>query len=88
MQMDAKEIENAIYELGVILVDEMNGLVAITMQQNFWEKYKNFDLMVAWECFVDEVNRVNKVLELHDELCDITEEQWEQILSDTNERDN
>lgn len=86
--MNEKEIKNAIYELGVILVDEMNGLVAKTMQQNFWEKYKDFDLMIAWECFVDEVNRVNKVLELHDELCDITEEQWKQILGDINERDN
>ena len=66
--MNDKELSNAIYELGVLLTDPLTGLVATTMKQNFWEKFKDLDLLEAWECFVDEVNRVNTIMELHDEL--------------------
>lgn len=66
--MNDKELNDAIYELGVLLADPTVGLIATTMKQNFWEKFKDFELLEAWECFVDEVNRVNTVIELHDEL--------------------
>ncbi len=66
--MNDKEFDDAIYELGVLLADPMTGLMATTMKQNFWEKFKDLELHEAWECFVDEVNRVNTVIELHDEL--------------------
>ena len=66
--MNDEELNDAIDELGVLLADPTVGLIATTMKQNFWEKFKDFELLEAWECFVDEVNRVNTVIELHDEL--------------------
>lgn len=62
------DVEDAIYQLGVILSDSVNGLIISTLKKNFYEEYKQFDTMTAWECFIDEVNRVNTVCELHDYL--------------------
>lgn len=64
------DIENAVYELGVLLGDSFNGVIINTLKKNFYEEYKQFDTMTAWDCFVDEVNRVNTVCELHDYLVD------------------
>ena len=50
-----------IYALGVLLGDE-NGLISKTLQRNFYEEFKDFTLMEAFECMVDEVNRVNRLL--------------------------
>lgn len=77
--MKAEEIDKAIHQLGVLLSDEMTGLIVTTMKQDFYEKYKKFDLITAWDCFVDEINRVNDVILLHDELCKYTEEDWEML---------
>ena len=77
--MKAEEIDKAIYQLGVLLSDEMSGLIVTTMKQDFYEKYKKFDLITAWDCFVDEINRVNDVIQLHDELCKYTKEDWEML---------
>ena len=74
--MKAEEIDKAICQLGVLLSDEMTGLIVTTMKQDFYEKYKKFDLITAWDCFVDEINRVNDVIQLHDELCKYTKEDW------------
>ena len=63
-------IEDAIYELGVLLCDETQGLVLKTLKKDFYEEYKDFDTITAWECFVAEVNRLNTVCELHDFLAD------------------
>ena len=70
--MTAKQfnIEDAIHQLGVLLVDETTGLIPNTLKKNFDEEYKDFDTITAWECFVEEVNRVNTVIELHDYLVD------------------
>ena len=64
------DIEDAIHELGVLLADPMTGLMTTTMQQNFYEKYKQFELEIAWECFVGEINRVEKAIQLHDWLAE------------------
>lgn len=63
-------IEDAIYELGILLCDETQGLVLKTLKKDFYEEYKDFDTITAWECFVAEVNRLNTVCELHDYLVD------------------
>lgn len=68
------DVEDAIGELGVLLSDSFNGLLITTLKKNFFEEYKDFDTMTAWECFVDEVNRVNTVCELHDYLVNDLEE--------------
>ena len=68
------DIEDAIHQLGVLLADEQTRLMITTMQQKKKKKYKKFDLTTAWECFVDEINRVEKVIQLHDYLADHIEE--------------
>ena len=68
-----------IYALGVLLGDE-NGLIAKTLQKNFYEEFKDFSLMEAFDCMVDEVNRVNKVIELHDILAEASREDLERLL--------
>ena len=66
-------LENAVYQLGVLLMDETTGVIPKTLKKNFNEEYKSFDTITAWECLVDEVNRINAVAELHDYLVDILE---------------
>lgn len=63
-------INDALYELGVLLIDETRGLMVKTLKKDFYEEYKDFDTITAWECFVEEVNRINTVCELHDYLVD------------------
>ena len=85
MSEEPFDIEDAVKQLGVLLADEQTGLMVNTMQQDFWKKYRKFDLNIAWECFVDEINRVEKVIQLHDWLAEhITE--IKKIESDENER--
>ena len=74
------DIEDAIHQLGVLLIDETTGLIPNTLKKNFSEEYKDFDTISAWECFVEEVNRVNTVCELHDYLVDINKEDWKRLL--------
>lgn len=64
-------INDALYQFGVLLIDETTGLIANTLKKNFYEEYKDFDTVTAWECFVGEVNRINTVCELHDFLVDL-----------------
>ena len=68
------DIREAIHQLGVLLVDETTGLIPNTLKKNFDEEYKDFDTITAWECFVEEVNRVNTVCELHDYLVENLDE--------------
>ena len=74
------DIREAIHQLGVLLIDETTGLIHNTLKKNFDEEYKDFDTISAWECFVEEVNRVNTVCELHDFLVDIRKEDWKALL--------
>lgn len=74
------DLEDMIYELGVELSDPMGGLVVKTLQRNFFEEYKEFSLMDAFECMLDEVNRVNKIIELHDVLVDLDRTDLESLL--------
>lgn len=66
--MNDEELNNAIYELGVLISDPTNGLIVTTMKQDFYEKFKDFELIEAWDCLVDEINRLNTIIKLHDEL--------------------
>ena len=70
MTKEEFDFEDAIHELGVLLCDETQGLVLKTLKKDFYEEYKDFDTITAWECFVAEVNRLNTVCELHDFLVD------------------
>ena len=50
------------------------------MKKNFFEEYKQFDTLTAWECFVDEVNRIQSVIELHDFLVECNKEDLKLLL--------
>ena len=77
--MNGKSIEDMVCKLGVLLVDE-KGIINNTLRKNFIEEYKDFDTTTAWECFVDEINRIQSVVELHDILTELTAKDWEDIL--------
>ena len=70
MTKEEFDFEDAIYELGVLLCDETQGLILKTLKKDFYEEYKDFDTITAWECLVYEVNCINTVCELHDFLAD------------------
>lgn len=86
--MTKKNFDSMLDELAVLLADEQNGIISSTLKKDFDEAYQEFDLMTAWECFVDEVNRVDTVLELHDVLVDLPEEckkKINKIINDNSE---
>lgn len=73
--MDEKfDVEDAVWQLGVLLIDETEGLLQATLKIDFDKEYERFDLMTAWECFVSRINRIDKVCDLHDFLADNMEE--------------
>ena len=77
-------LEKMIYDLGVLLGDE-NGLIRQTLNKNYGEEYKEFDLITAFDCMVDEVNRLNNVIELHDLLAEANNEDLEKLLGDNDD---
>lgn len=79
-QLTVEDIEDMIYKLGVLIVDESQGLLINTLKKNFFEEYKQFDTLTAWECFVDEVNRIQSVIELHDFLVECNKEDLKLLL--------
>lgn len=79
-QFTVEDIEDMIYKLGVLIVDESQGLLINTLKKNFFEEYKQFDTLTAWECFVDEVNRIQSVIELHDFLVECNKEDLKLLL--------
>ena len=79
-QFTVEDIEDMIYKLGVLIADESQGLLITTLKKNFFEEYKQFDTLTAWECFVDEVNRIQSVIELHDFLAECNKEDLKLLL--------
>ncbi len=79
-QLTVEDIEDMIYKLGVLIVDQSQGLLINTLKKNFFEEYKQFDTLTAWECFVDEVNRIQSVIELHDFLVECNKEDLKLLL--------
>ena len=64
-QFTVEDIEDMIYQLGVLISDASHGLLITTLKKNFFEEYKKFDTITAWECFVDQVNRIINYLISH-----------------------
>ena len=79
-QFTVEYIEDMIYRLGVLIADDSQGLLITTLKKNFFEEYKKFDTITAWECFVDQVNRIQSVVELHDFLAECNKEDWKLLL--------
>ena len=74
------DVEDMIYKLGVELADPMSGLIVRTLKRNFFEEFKDFDVIDAFDCMVDEVNRVQSLIELHDILVEASREDLERLL--------
>ena len=53
---------------------------SLPLWKNFFEEYKKFDTITACECFVDQVNRIQSVVELHDFLAECNKEDWKLLL--------
>ena len=79
-QFTVEDIEDMIYQFGVLITDASQGILLTTLKKNFFEEYKKFDTITAWECFVDEVNRIESVVELHDFLAECNKEDWKLLL--------
>jgi hypothetical protein len=79
-QFTVEDIEDMIYQLGVLITDATQGLLITTLKKNFFEEYEKFDTITAWECFVDQVNRIQSVVELHDFLAECNKEDWKLLL--------
>ena len=79
-QFTVEDIEDMIYQFGVLITDASQGILITTLKKNFFEEYKKFDTITAWECFVDEVNRIESVVELHDFLAECNKEDWKLLL--------
>ena len=79
-QFTVEDIEDMIYQLGVLITDASQGLLITTLKKNFFEEYRKFDTITAWECFVDQVNRIQSVVELHDFLAECNKEDWKLLL--------
>ena len=79
-QFTVEDIEDMIYQLGVLITDASQGILITTLKKNFFEEYKKFDTITAWECFVDQVNRIQSVVELHDFLAECNKEDWKLLL--------
>ena len=79
-QFAIEDIEDMFYQLGVLIADATQGLLITTLKKNFFEEYKEFDTLTAWECFVDEVNRIQSVIELHDFLVECNKEDLKLLL--------
>jgi hypothetical protein len=79
-QFTVEDIEDMIYQLGVLITDASQGILITTLKKNFFEEYKKFDTITAWECFVDQVNRIQSVIELHDFLVGFNKEDWKLLL--------
>ena len=63
------DVKDAIYQLRLLLADPISGLMQKALNTNWNEEYsKDFDLATTFDCFVDDVNRINTVLQLHDFL--------------------
>lgn len=79
-QFTVEDIEDMIYQLGVLIADASQGILITTLKKIFFEEYKKFDTITAWECFVDQVNRIQSVVELHDFLAECNKEDWKLLL--------
>ena len=74
------DLGNMIHDLGVELGDPESGLIVKTLKRDFFEDFKDFSVMEAFECMVDDVNRVQSLIDLHDILAEASREDLERLL--------
>ena len=82
---DVIEFNRCLTQLGVLLSDE-NGLLMNTLRTNYEEKLERIlqdnGIVEAFECMWDDVNRVYDILQWHDELCRLLDENIQFAISE------
>ena len=79
------DLQDMIHDLGVELGDPESGLIVKTLKRDFFEDFKDFSVMDAFDCMVDDVNRVQSLIDLHDILAEASREDLERLLGDCDE---
>lgn len=83
MLEDVNSINDAIYDLGMLISDESIGMIRYALTTKYFDKYdKNNTLIDMFDCMVEEVNAINNVIELYDFLQNIPNEDWKYLLED------
>ena len=61
-----ENIDDAIGQLGIMLEEAMTD----ALNTRYIDKYENFDFdtITSFSCMLDDINRINKVINLHDAL--------------------
>lgn len=74
---DVEEFNRGLSQLRILLDDE-NGLLMNTLRTNYETKLERIlhdnGIVEAFECMWDDVNRVYDILQWHDELCSLLDE--------------
>lgn len=63
---DKETLDDYLSDWGILLEEQMN----IALDTNWGQKFL-WNTAVSWECFVDEVNRIEHCLILHDDLATV-----------------
>lgn len=58
-----EQLDKYLSDWGILLEEQMN----IALDTNWGQKFL-WDTAVSWECFVDEVNRIDDCITLYDEI--------------------
>jgi len=74
-------LEQGISDLYIVLTGE-DGVINQTLSRNNMEYYDLGDSVTALECMADDVDRVWRLVEWHDELAGIDSETWKFLESD------
>ena len=61
--INSKILDDYLGDWGILLQEQMD----IALDTNYGKKFK-WDTATSFECLVDEVDRLNRVIELHDEI--------------------
>ena len=82
MMKDVDDVNDAVADLSMLLTDESIGLVRNALEIKYLDKYDNNNtLLDMFDCMVEEVNAINSVLELHDFLTEISDDDWNYLLN-------
>ncbi len=67
-----RDLNQMIVDMGIMLEEE---LIPHMLQRDYWKEFSKFGTWDAWECFEDQVRRMNNMVELYELLneCDVDE---------------
>ena len=63
---DKETLDDYLHDWSILLNEQMN----IALDTNWGQKFL-WETAISWDCFQDEVNRINNCITLHDELATV-----------------